>query len=120
MRLEIVVFERAVDRIEMRGRHDLGLDVLCQQTDRPARMTGRRLGAGQRGQLGLRFVIKNRRNWRCFALLARKDRIKPLGHERLAHTRRHGQVGVECLDDLRVKPTRAALGLIRLQQKCAP
>ena len=77
---------------------------------------GWRLGAGQRRQLGLGLAIENRRNRRRFALFARQHRIEPLGHQLLAHARHHGQIGVERLDDLRIQPARAALGLIRLQQ----
>jgi hypothetical protein len=32
-------------------------------------------------QFGLRLAIENRRNGRCFALLAHEHRIEPLGHE---------------------------------------
>jgi hypothetical protein len=91
-------------------------DVLRQQPDGPACVTFWWRGAGQRGQLRLGFAIKDRRNGRCFALLAREDRIKTFRDQLLAHARHHGQIGVERLRDLGVQPARTALGLIRLQQ----
>jgi hypothetical protein len=89
---------------------DLALDhVLRQQADGPARVAGRRLGAGERDQLGLRGAVEDRRGARHLALLAGEHGIEPLLHQFGAHVHHHGDVGVERLADLLIGPALAGL-----------
>jgi len=91
-------------------------DVFGQQADRPTSPAGRGLRAGQRDELCLALAIEDGLNRRRLALLARKHRIEPLGHQLLAHAGHHRNVGVERAADLLIRPALAGFALIRFQQ----
>ena len=84
----------------MSALDDLAFDDLFgQQTDCPAGAPGRRLRAGQCNELCLALAIEDGLNRRRIALLTRKHRIEPFGHELLTHTGHHRDIGVERVAD---------------------
>src|SRR5207248_8980288 len=90
--------------------------LVGQQLQGPARPSPRRLGTGQRNELGFFLAIENLRNGRGCANLAAQDRLEALLHQLLAYPVNHRCAGLQSLDDPAVAPAFSRFGDISLQQ----
>jgi hypothetical protein len=91
-------------------------DLVLQQAQAPACASLRRLGTGQRNQLGFLLAIENAGYRRSRALFAAQDSLKTLFHQLLAHPVNHRRAHIQSPNDPAIAPSRPALRDIGLQQ----
>jgi len=101
----------------MRRLDDLQFNNLIgEQADRPARVSFRWLGAGQRDKSGFGRAVKNLLTRRRCPLFALKHSLKSFQDKLLAHPLDHRQIGLKRLCDIRIAPSHAFGARVSLEQ----